>query len=200
MTGDLRERVRRIYAALGETVEEDVSTLKPKVIRHETSTEVFQNFRGGLTQEQIVNVAHTAIHNIANLGDHLRQWAKRNSLDPRRVDKTIADSLDLKVIIDLSNVDKHGYPPRDRGLSGKALRLVDVDRVMRISSGPEPHSGAFVLMTPTPLPHVHGSGSVDVVVTGRVIDDSDNLVGELQDFMNNAVAAWEALLQEFALN
>lgn len=189
-----------MYAALGETVEEDVSTFKPKVIRHETTTEFFQDFRGGLTEEQIVNVAHTAIHNIANLSDHLRQWAKRNSLDQTRVGETIANSLDLKVIIDLSNVDKHGYPPRDRGLSGKALRLVDVNRVMRISSGSEPHSGAFVVMTPTPLPHVHGSGSVDVVVTGRVIDDSDNLVGELQDFMNNAVAAWEALLQEFALN
>ena len=200
MSGDLRERVRRIYAALGETVEEDVSTLKPKVIRRETSIAFFQDFRGGLTKEQIVNVAHTAIHNIANLVDHLRQWAKRHSLDPMRVDETIANSLDLQVIIDLSNVDKHGYPPRDRGLSGKAPRLVDVDRVMRISAGSEPHSGAVVVMTPTPQPHVHGSGSVNVVVTGRIIDDSDNFIGELQGFMNNAVAAWETLLQDFRLH
>ncbi len=178
MSDDLQDRVRRIYAALGETVEEEVSTLKPRVIVRGSSTEVFQDFRGGLTEEQIINVAHTAIHHIAHLGDHLRKWAKRHDLDPKRVDDTVASSLDLKVIIDLSNVDKHGYPPRDRGLSGKALRLVDVDRVMRISSGPDPDSGAVVVMTPTPVPQVHGSGSVDVVVTGKVIDAGEMLLQE----------------------
>jgi hypothetical protein len=198
MSDELHERIRRIYAALGETIEEDLAKFTPTVIENEHGRVIIQDFRGGLSPEQISNIAHSSIHNLASLADHLRGWARRNSKDVKLVDAAIDSSFELQVIIDLWNVEKHG-PPRDGGRSGRSPKLAEVNRVMRLTAGPAPQSAARVTFNPGPTLHVVGAGRGDVVVTGTIVDGAGAVVGDLHGFMEAALAAWIAVLRNFGI-
>ena len=197
---ELLDRLHRVYAAVEAAVEGDLSKFPPKVIADEHQFGVYQDFLGGLTEPQLSNLAHTIIHNIANLRDHLRRWAGRNGQDPKGIDKTVAGSVALQVIIDLSNNDKHGYPPRDGGLSKKSPKLAEVKRVLRISTGPGPGSGVAIVFTPSgPKQITSGGGFSQVVVTGSVVDGNGASLGDLYDLGNEALKAWEQQLEAFGI-
>jgi hypothetical protein len=197
---ELLYRLHRLYAAVETAVEGDLSKFPPKVIADEHQFGIYQDFLGGLTEPQLSNLAHTIIHNIANLRNHLRRWAGKNGRDPKDVDKTIAGSAALQIIIDLSNNDKHGYPPRDGGHSKKSPKLAEVKRVLKISTGPGPGSSVAIVLTPSgPKQTTCGGGSAQVIVTGRVVDGNGAPLGDLYKLGNEALKAWEQQLQAFGI-
>src|SRR5262245_23193863 len=110
---DLLERIHRIHAAIDAVVEGDISQFPPEVISNEKGFSIYQDFLGGLNASQISNVAHSLIHNVANLHDHFKRWLRKVGQDPKRVDDLLKVSAALQVVKDLSNNDKHGYPPRE---------------------------------------------------------------------------------------
>lgn len=199
MDEELQKRIRRIYAAIGDTVEVDISKFQPQFGSSEECIFVFQDFRGGLSEEQISNIAHSAIHNLANLRDHLRRWANLSGCDPNKIDQAVQKSFELQVIMDLSNADKHGYPQRDGGHSGRAPRLSEVNRVMKLSTGTQPHSSASLTFTPKPIARLVGSGSATVVVTGTIVDKAGCQLGDLHAFLTEGTATWEYLLAELGI-
>ena len=71
MDDAIRQRISRIYAAIGAIEEADPHKLKATVIETDKMKAVFQDFRGGFSDDELSNQAHTVIHNIANLRDHL---------------------------------------------------------------------------------------------------------------------------------
>ena len=81
MNVDIVQRIRRVYAAIGAVEEADPNKLRATVIQTERVKAVFQDFRGGLTDEALSNLAHSLIQNIANVADHLRKWARQNGRD-----------------------------------------------------------------------------------------------------------------------
>ena len=105
------------------------------------------------------------------------------------------------MVIDLSNNDKHGYPPRDGGQSKKSPKLLDVRRVLRISTGPGAGSGIAIVFTPTvPTQIASGGGFSQVVVTALVVDGGGAYLGDLYDLGNEALKAWEQQLGEFGIS
>lgn len=195
---DLVNRVERICAAIGTAQERGMSKFPAKVIRGAHGVAFLQDFRGGLGPAEMENIAYSVTHNIANLRDHLRRWAARNGKDKTKVDACFDSSRALKLIQDLSNNDKHGYPPRDgRGHSGVAPRLSGVDRSARLQ--PEPGSCVTMTLGPGGVPVVSRSGRAAVVITGEVADKDGNRIADLLDVEEDAVKAWEALLHEFGL-
>jgi len=190
---ELVERLHRIYAAVNETVEGDLAKFPPKVISDEKGFLIYQDFLGGLSNPQISNLAYGLAHNIANLHDHLKRWARRNGHDPKRVDHAFENSEDLKVLKDLSNNDKHGYPPRG-GHSGKSPQLVDLSRIFRASTQAKP--GSFVGITLTSSgPKQIGDGTSLVIITGKIVDGNGAVVGDFRDVCLKAIAAWELELK-----
>jgi len=137
------------------------------------------------------------IHNIANLHDHLRKWAART--DARKedvIDDTFDKSLPLKIMKDLSNVDKHG-PPRNRGFSGLAPRLEGVRRSLRITA--KPKKGVEITMGPRGTPQLTGEGSAKAILTGEVVDSDGNRIGELMGLATAAITAWETVARDLGL-
>lgn len=199
MDDAIRQRISRIYAAIGAIEETDPRKLKATVIQTEKINAFFQDFRSGLSDDELSNQAHTVIHNIANLRDHLRRWAAQNGQDKAKVDQTVENCLELQVMQDLSNNDKHGYPPRDGGRSGKSPQVIDVNRVMRLQT--QAKKGSMIAMTigAGGVPKFIGDGSAKAVVTGDVVDNAKNRIGDLYEMTSKAVEAWERLLVEFGL-
>jgi hypothetical protein len=196
---DLISRVRRVYAAVGAVEEKDVTKFLPQPINDAHRVGFYQDWSGGLSGEEIENIAHSLIHNIANLRDHLRKWAAANGRDKSQVDTVFKNSLALQVIKDLSNNDKHGYPPRNGGHSGRAPRIVRIRRMMRLKT--QAREGSFVGLSFTAqgVPAVSGDGAAKVIISGDVVDRDDNYLGEFYDMALEAVKAWETLLQDFGL-
>lgn len=198
MTAELLERIRRIYSAIEALEETDLNKLKATVIATDKTKGVIQDFRGGLTHEQLSNTAHTLIHNIANLRDHLKKWAARNGKDKKKVDEAFAQSLELQIIKDLSNNDKHGYPPRHGGLSGKFPQLVNINRLMQLTTQAKKGSTIGMTLGPGGVPKSFGNGTAKVILTGDVVDNKNNRIGDLHQIATKAVEAWEQLLANLA--
>ena len=146
------------------------------------------------------NIAYTAIGNIANLRNHLYAWAGRKGMDPEPITNAVRQSMALQILIDLANNERHGYPPQPgRSQSGRNPRLAEVNRVLRISSGSEPNSGAFVTFSPTPKATVVGTGSASVVITGTIVDGVGNVIVQLDAVLVEGTKAWEDLLPMIGL-
>jgi hypothetical protein len=96
---------------------------------------MYKDWRGGLTSEEIENLAQSAIHNVAHLHDHLKKWARQNRATESIIDAAVPALEALKIVRDLSNNDKHGYPPRDGGFSKRSPRLRDVTRALKLEGG-----------------------------------------------------------------
>jgi hypothetical protein len=199
MDNEVIERIRRIYAAIGAVEETDLSKLKGTLVRTQSVLLVHQDFRGGLDDDQLSNLAHSLIHNIANLENHLRKWAAHNGQDINKVDKAVSRSLALQIIKDLSNNDKHGYPPRDGGHSKRCPRLVDISRVLQLATKPRAGSTVCVTLNQTGTPQATGSGSAKAIITGEIVDKDNNRIGDLHQVGTEAVEAWEHLLDDLGI-
>ncbi|OAI39397.1 hypothetical protein AYO40_05815 [Planctomycetaceae bacterium SCGC AG-212-D15] len=198
---EVTQRIERIYAAIDASMERDPTKFPAKIaIQEGIFIGMWQDFSCGESEAQLSNIAHSVIHNIANLQDHLRKWAAHNGKDRERVDAIVKATPALKIIKDLSDRDKHGGPRRDGGSSGLEPRLEYIRRVMLLRTKPEPNSE--VLMTvnlATGETQFGGDGSASAVVTAEVRDKGNNLIGELVDFQHAAVEGWEALLREYGV-
>lgn len=181
---DIDQRIKRIYAALDAAVETDLSAFAVTTTTNDGQSTVGVDFRGGLSDEQLTNVAHTVIHNVAHLKDHLHRWAKQKGLKVDAIEAAVDGSRSLQVIIDLSNSDKHG-PPRDRGRSGLAPRLAPVERFMKMGKG----DWTGLRFQTDGTARSEGKGSV--VISARVVDRADNVIGDLNDILHDAATAWE---------
>ena len=199
MDDAILQRIGRIYAAIGSTEEDDPLKLKATVIQTEKIKAVFQDFRGGFSDDDLSNQAHSVIHNVANLRDHLRRWASHHDQDKNKVDQAIDECLELQIVKDLSNNDKHGYPPRDGGHSGRCPQLLEISRVMRLQT--QPKKGSMIGMTigARGVPKFLGDGTAKALVTGDVVDNDGTRIGDLYDIANKAIDAWESLLVDFGL-
>lgn len=198
MDDGIRQRIKRIYAAIGAAEETDPNKLKATIIQTNKVKVIWQDFRGDLSNEDLSNYAHTLIQNIANLRDNLERWAAQNGRDKSKVEQTFQNSFDLQIMQDLSNNDKHGYPP-DRSYSGKYPKLVNINRVMQFQ--PQAKKGSTIAMTVGAggVPKFFGDGTAKAIITGDVVDNNNNRIGDLREIVRKALEAWEELLADFGL-
>jgi hypothetical protein len=194
---DIFRRLNRIYAAVDQAIEADLTKFPPTVIDSEGFFSVSQEFSGGLDSGQLENLAHSLIHNIANFRDHVRHYAKLQSADLAAITAILDDSHSFQLIKDLSNNDKHGYPPSNGGFSGRSPQLLNVERVLRLTTGAA--KGARVAMTfgvNGPIVAATHGGGAAVVATGEVqdkdgvrIDSFDGIAEDAVDACEHALAA-----------
>lgn len=199
MSSDLMGRIARIYAAIGEAATTDPSEFTPVTRRIEGNLyETSVRFDGGMSNEQMQNAVYSAIHNVANLRDHLKKWARQNGKSTDVVDQAVEGSLKLKVIIDLSNRDKHGGPPRDGGLSGMSPDLVRFHRGLTAI-----HQGANVTAATIDYfgeaPQVQFGEGAAVVTSADVIDASGMVIGDAMAFLEAGALKWELALAEYGV-
>ena len=195
---ELLSRLQRIYASVDAMEEFDMTKLPGMVNEEDGFISVSQDFTGGLSAAEIENTAHAGIYNIANLDNHLIGWARRNGTDDAKVKEAIEASDSIKIIKDLSNNDRHGYPPRDGGLSRVSPQLLNIRRVMQISTGGEVGSSVGMTLGPDGVPIVvrRGSASARAVITGDVVDKDGNRLGGLVEIETAAITDLEKVMAD----
>jgi hypothetical protein len=192
---DIRERLRRLYAAVDDTTERDLSRVPGVVSGTKEATFFVQDFSGGLTSEKMSNLAHCAISLIAHLSDHLQRLARELGHNPAEIDGLIGSCPAVAILIDLANREKHGAP-RDGGRSGRAPELRNLTRQLRLSGGRTPGGGVQVQFTPAGS-QVRGSGSAAAILTADVIASDGTSLGDLHAILVDALQAWEKLVHDW---
>ena len=196
----IEDRINRIYAAVAGIREEDLTKFPPKVVDAGGVVRVWQDFRGGMTDADLQNAIHALDHNIAHMEDHLRKWAGRDEAKKAHIRSSLASCRPFLIVKDLSDNDKHGYPPRDGGLSKVAPRLVDVARFLRMTTGATKGSSVgMVLTTEGAKVFSKGGGTSEVVTTGIVLSSAGDKIGDFRDLALEAVECVEALLKDLGL-
>jgi len=196
---DLIFRVQRLHAAIGAVEETDISKFVPQVINDGYRIGFYQDWSGGLSDADISNIAHMLIYNVANLKDHLKNWAAHNGKDKTQVDAAFNNSEALKVIQDLSNNEKHGYPPHAGGHSGKSPRVDKINRIMQMTTKAKKGSSVGLTFTPQGVPKILGDGTAKVIITGDILDKDGNKIGDLYRTLLEACEVWEKVLGEFGV-
>ncbi|MCF7635603.1 MAG: hypothetical protein LLF82_001088 [Dehalococcoides mccartyi] len=199
MEDELIQKIRRIYAAIELSEETDIEQLIAKPIIDGKRVGFHQNWQGNLSDEQMTNIAFSIIDNIANLKDHLKKWTTNHGINNKIVDACFENSEPLKIIQDLSNNDKHGYPPRKKGHSKMAPLLRNIHRVMQLK--PAPIKGSVVSMTfdKNGCPIVYGSGTKKVILTGEIVDSDNKIIGDFNKIASQAISDWEVFLAEIGI-
>ena len=192
----LLTKIQRLHSAVGSATELDISKFPPTVVQDAGGlVSVHQDFNGGLTQADLLNLAYQVIRSIADLKDHLRACARTHHHDLADVERTIDGCLDLALMIDLANSDKHsGMPRLADQRSKRSPRLVEVKRVMQVVlRNAQPGTVFGLRLTPQgAIPA--GPGAASVVVTGDIIDDKGTSIRVLPHAQQTAIEAWEQLL------
>lgn len=200
MNDELSRRIKRIYAAIDETVTLNPQEFRPTVRqRDEGDYEAVVSFRGDATDEQLENDVNNAIHAVAHFKDHLKRWAREKGKDSAAVERTINGSRDLQVVIDLSNRDKHG-PPRGNEIGRSGLRpsLVNFSRGLTLQAEGKGRrkEGSVVITMFGEVEGVDFDGTW-VETSADIIDASGTKVGDAASVARAGVRAWEALLAEY---
>lgn len=195
----LTDRIDRIYAALGAVQEPDVSKFKPKMINDGRRAGFYQDWMGELTEADVTNFAISLISNIASLEYHLKKWADHNGRDKTVVDETFADSPELKIIHDLWNNDKHGYPPRTPSKSRLCPRVDKFNRILQMTTKPEKGSSMRLTFNKQGVPQIAGAGTAKIIITGDILDKEGNKIGDFYNTVLKALEAWENVLDIFGI-
>jgi len=196
---DLILRVKRLYAAIKASEETEISKFLPKVINDGRRKGFSQDWSGGLTEAEVTNIAQSLIYSVAHFDLPLKKWADQNDKDKTKIDHMFNSSLALQIIKDLSNYDKHAYPPRNGGHSGKSPRIYEFRRVMRMTTKPVKDSFVALTFTEQGVPKISGDGTAKVVVSGDILDKDGNNIGNLRETALEAVKAWERVLSDFGV-
>ena len=195
---ELTLRIQRIYKAVDAVIETDMGKLKPKVIKNGKRIAVYQDFSGGRSSAEIENSASILIYNVANLKDHLRNWADNNGKDRAKVNAAFRGSHALKIVKDLSNNDRHGYDPAHKGNSGISPRIDKINTVMQMTA--KSGKGIGLTLNRQGVPKIIGNSSAKVIITGDILDRDGNKVGDLHETLLKAINDWEKVLTEFDVN
>ena len=190
-------RVQRLYTAIEETEETDISRFMPTVTSDGKRVCFDCDWRGGRSDAGLANTVHILIYNIANLKDPLKKWADRNGKDKTKVYNAFKNSLALRIIKDLSNNDRHGYNPKKLGNSRRSPRVDNITTVMQMTTKREKGSSVGLTFNRQGVPRVAGPGTAKVIITGDILDRDGNKIGDLHKTILEAVEVWESVLDDF---
>jgi hypothetical protein len=192
MDDSLATELRLLYTAIAKTAEFDLSKSPPTYFRSDKAHGVFQDFRGGRSDEDLQNDIQLVIHNIGSLFDHLRAWARAGARGVDNVERTIQASRDLQIIMDLWNLKKHHGHDRKGGWSKLFPRLANYTSHLRVKAASGERAASYAITAAGPM----STRGNHVVVTADVLDSTGARIGDFHDIAARAVEAWKQLINK----
>jgi hypothetical protein len=195
-TSQLIAKIERLRASIGAAEDRDLSRVKATVTQTPSLISVRHDFSGGLTQAQIDNMAWGVIRAIADLKDHLNGWAAANGHPRNAGDVAVQSCIELALVVDLANFDKHGAHDRNGGQSSLFPELRNLRRGLRITTTAVPGAVAGMQLLPTGEIRTVGDAAVTILGDVCLRDGRQIEIGYVQQ---RAIEAWEKAFGQFGL-
>lgn len=199
MTDDeMLARMRRTYAALEAVIDEDPDSVSRSIDQAVSKVGMEFDASQGWDQAKLENHTFTLIQNIAHLIDHARRWIKDRGGDMKLVDDLVQSTKSIQILLDLSNADKHGgSKPLSQLYSGMRPTIKGLMRTLVLKSEPGPNQSAGVWFDADGKMHCMGTPSFHIWAV--VMDEHNQVVGNLNMIMEDAIKSWEGLLRGVGL-
>lgn len=190
MTTDIVQRIRRMYYALAQTKNNEVSKIVPLLHGLPIEFVWLVDFNQGKSEAELHDKAFNLIANIASIKDHLKLFCENRSKQFRG-DDLIDTNLSVGLVHDLWNTDKHGALKKSR--IGHFPRLRELRQSLRLTTGGE--EGSFVSfqmsIDGTSKFEASGGGKSELVIDGVVEDRYGKRLGGFQEICETAIKEWE---------
>ncbi|SRR6266496_1270722 len=184
---DLTNRVERLYASIDDLQDFD---LKNKIVVEQipvSNGTMLKTYFGAKDNLSELNSLVLVIHNIANLKDHLKKKLAKDI-----VENHIDASNALKIIIDLSNAEKHSYPTTSNR-SGLNPKIKNIQSGLKLGAQSTIEMNALT----GDVMNLEGTAFIEAIAT--IVDENDNVLMNSDQLFIEAIDSWEALLQKFNL-
>ena len=191
MLDQLDRKIRQMHQALDDLEESDLSSITSEHLTMPHGYHCKVDFAQGTTEVGLANIASLLIGNIACMKDHLKVWCSKNN-KAFDGDSLIDSDMNVALVHDLWNIDKHAEldkPPR----SGYRLRILNLRQTLNISTGASAGSSAMFSFDPRTRKtrtETQGGGRVSLLISGDVVDEHGNRLGDFADICEKAAAAW----------
>jgi hypothetical protein len=195
---ELNLRIQRLYAAVNSTIEQDITKFKPTVIKNGNRIGFYQDWSGDITQAERINYLQSLISNIAEFEYILDKWADQSGYDKNIVNNAVESSIELKVIHDLWNAEKHADSRRN-SRSGLFPIIKDISGNLQLKTMPAKGSTISLTFNSDGTPNIHGKGSAKVIITGEIYGKDAMKIGNFHEIALKAVAIWEDVLVKFGI-
>jgi len=192
----LKQKLRRMYAALAGLSSDDLSVIQPKITEEFGYSYTEVDFNQHSDEIALTNSAFLLVTNIASLKDHLKVWCKKQGV-AFHGDALINSNKAVALIHDLWNIDKHAelnLTPR----SGIKPKLQDIRTALTTTAGTSAGSAAFFSMDPRTgkiTTGTSGEGSVQLRLVAQITDEAGNVIADFTQTCSEAVDAWSAAFQ-----
>jgi len=193
----LDHKIRQLHEALAKAINSDLSSVTPERGLTDQTYYCKLDFAQGKGDSELHNVKTLLVANIACLRDHLKAWCSKSG-KPFHGDELIDTDQNVALVHDLWNIDKHAElnrPPR----SGHQPEVHNLRQALRLSTGTAPGSSSVFTFDPSTgamRTHMQGSGSVELVISGEVVNEHGAVLGDFAQICETASTAWEQLLKQ----
>jgi hypothetical protein len=191
-----------MYAAVGRKMDTDATSYLTKVEFAPPDGRLKINFNpnAGLTPEQLENMARSAINVIAVFYNHCRAYAAEKGIPADEVNNVTKNSLALRLIRDLDNMDKHpGAAAKESGLNPA---LKGIRRALRLNARPGEGPSYFgVAFNQDQRTGQVVQNNVAITLIGEVINrDTGERLMHFGTMLDGGVVAWERFLDSHGIN
>lgn len=177
---DIKSRLERILKSLNGRFNEDIDRkVKYNTIHEETNT-IISTTLGSLNESEILNKIILILHNLANLKDHLKNNFNTKGIKKQKVEDEINNSIHLKVLIDLVNQEKHGYPLTKSKRSNKDPLISNPRQSLGINHSAD---GTFVAFDFNGTYSVTGGEGI-LIIDADILDAEKNFLFSLDELVN----------------
>jgi len=182
---NLNSRIIRLYKSLGKHYDKDIRS-SMRIDREITGDIHSISISFGAQDEfDLTNVVMETIGGIADLKDHLKNKLKGKNQPIQLVEDLINNSLELALITDLNNQEKHGYPLRQKSRTKLNPRILNLSQGLGVKGG-ETGSVQFTI-TSESAKYKSASDNMVLLITGQVVDDKDNFIITLDEMIVKAI-------------
>lgn len=189
---NVQARLETIYASIDQKYSygsDAINVMHEKIEKEGNLYKLTISFFNPADEPKVLNQINSVIANLANIKDCLKQKLEKRGDDPKIIENEIDNSIDLQLILDLSNQEKHGYPLTKTRRSKKDPLIKNISRSIGPSNKPdnikvERSDGAAVL-------------NVMAFITAEITDSGGNLLCRLDDLIENALTKWENVIKKY---
>jgi hypothetical protein len=192
---DLKNRLGKTFTSIGNFFDYDVvggsKVTDEDMGSHHTLTVTFGNDDYSTLENKIFLV----LYNLSSVKDHLKNCLANTGYDPKEVENEIDNSLHLRVLIDLVNQEKHGYPLRKRNRSGKNPIIKNVEQVLTLRKNPKREAPLSISFSSDGTVTSEGNSSIDIVAD--IFDENDNILFDLDELVETCYTKFEHIAKKY---
>jgi hypothetical protein len=195
---DLESKIKRMYQTINESIDENVFNHLHHITNPDTKQVIGFGFDGSRKNNDQENRVIHIVHAIASLKDHLKKKVARGQM----VEDVINNCLALKLLVDIDNANKHGYPLTKRRRSGLDPQIKNIRSIWNIDAGGsiiskrkfsffKNENGSPEMSATTSFERADGK----IQITADITDIDGNFLMSFNDMVDEAVKEWEQIIE-----